>query len=103
MGDGQTINNQPRILFITQEDPFYIRIFFEEFLKNYSDKTHILGVAICPTMAKKSTIELVKQMYVKQSIESALKNTRNEVKAKSNGRQIPQIYTRLNRDFYFPK
>jgi uncharacterized caspase-like protein len=49
------------------------------------------------------TEELVKQMYVKQSIESALKNTRIEVKAKSNGRQIPQIYTRLNRDFYFLK
>jgi hypothetical protein len=49
------------------------------------------------------TGELVKQMFVKQPIESALKNTRLEVKTKSKGQQIPEIYTRLNRDFYFLK
>jgi hypothetical protein len=47
------------------------------------------------------TEEFVKQMYVKQSIESALKKTRIEVKSRSTGKQIPQIYTRLNRDFSF--
>jgi hypothetical protein len=49
------------------------------------------------------TEELVKQIYVKQSVESALKKTRIEVKDRSNGLQIPEIYTRLNRDFYFLK
>jgi hypothetical protein len=49
------------------------------------------------------TEEFVKQLYVKQPIESALKNTRIEVKERSHGQQIPEIYTRLNRDFYFVK
>lgn len=49
------------------------------------------------------TEELVKQMFVKQPIESVLKNTRIEVKTRSNGQQVPEIYTRLNRDFYFLK
>ena len=52
-----------KILFITQDDPFYVKLFFEEFFKNYSDKVDILGVAICPPMAKKSVSALIQQMY----------------------------------------
>ena len=52
-----------KILFVTQDDPFYIKNFFEEFLSNYSDKFNVLGVVICPAMAKKSILDLLKQMY----------------------------------------
>ncbi len=51
------------ILFITQEDPFYVRLFFEEFLKNYTTIGDIKGVVIAPTMGKKSLNKLVIQMY----------------------------------------
>lgn len=52
-----------RFLFITQEDPFYVRLFFEEFLAHYQARTEIAGVVIAPTMGKKSLARLVKQMY----------------------------------------
>jgi len=51
------------ILIITQEDPFYIRLFFEEFLKNFKPLKEIKGVVIAPTMGKNSVIKLIKQMY----------------------------------------
>lgn len=51
------------ILMITQEDPFYVRLFFEEFFKNYRDLNDIKGVVIAPTMGKKSFKKLLKQMY----------------------------------------
>lgn len=52
-----------RILFITQEDPFYVRLFFEEFLAHYPRRDEIAGVVIAPTMGKKSLSGLVRQMY----------------------------------------
>jgi len=52
-----------RILFITQEDPFYVRLFFEEFFKYYAPMEDIQGVVIAPTMGKKSFKALLKQMY----------------------------------------
>jgi len=51
------------ILMITQEDPFYVRLFFEEFFKNYGSIDEIKGVVIAPTMGKKSFTQLLKQMY----------------------------------------
>jgi len=60
--NGKVIDKKLRILFITQEDPFYVKVFFEEFFKLYKDKSNILGVVICPTMNKKSLLKLVKQM-----------------------------------------
>jgi methionyl-tRNA formyltransferase len=51
-----------RILLITQEDPFYIKVFFEEFLARYPHTEDILGVVLCPTLGKKSPTELAKQM-----------------------------------------
>jgi len=100
MGDSQAINNQPRILFITQEDPFYIRIFFEEFLKNYSDKTHILGVVICPTMAKKSTIELVKQMYTFYGIRDFLHMALHYILVKVKGNTLKGLCNIYNIPVY---
>lgn len=51
------------ILFITQDDPFYVRIFFEEFLKNCKRPSEIKGVVIAPAMGKKSFGRLLSQMY----------------------------------------
>lgn len=51
------------ILMVTQEDPFYVRLFFEEFFRDYPDIGEIKGVVIAPTMGKKSFTGLMKQMY----------------------------------------
>jgi len=51
------------ILFITQRDPFYTRIFFEELLERYPAQEEIEGVVICTTMGKKSLRKMVGQMY----------------------------------------
>lgn len=52
-----------RFLFITQEDPFYVRLFFEEFLERYPRREEIAGVVVAPTMGKKSLLSLIRQMY----------------------------------------
>jgi len=59
------VNRSPsfRILFITQEDPFYVRIFFEEFLTHYPLREEIVGVVIAPTLGKRSFASLLRKMY----------------------------------------
>ena len=52
-----------RILFITQDDPFYVKLFFEEFFRNYKDLDEIRGVVIAQAMGKKSLFALANQMY----------------------------------------
>ena len=52
-----------RVVFITQEDPFYVRLFFEEFFAEYSARARVAAVVIAPTMGKKSTGKLAAQMY----------------------------------------
>jgi len=52
-----------KLLFITQEDPFYVRLFFEEFLAHYPRLDEIAGVVIAPTMGNKGLSKLVCQMY----------------------------------------
>ena len=51
------------ILFVTQEDPFYVKFFFDEFLKNYPDVSEIKGAVICNTLGKKTFGKLLKQLY----------------------------------------
>lgn len=51
------------ILFITQNDPFYIRLFFEEFFETYEYLDEIRGVVIAQTMGKKNLFKLSQQMY----------------------------------------
>lgn len=51
------------IIFITQNDPFYVRLFFEEFLCNYEDQKGIRAVVIAPAMGKKGFSSLVRQMF----------------------------------------
>jgi len=62
MGNPEKMSSFNMVL-ITQEDPFYVKVFFEEFLKNYSSLDEVKGVIISPTMGKKSLTKLVKQMY----------------------------------------
>lgn len=47
------------------------------------------------------TQELVKQILIPQSIESVFKRTRVQVQKLSEGRQIPQEWSKLNVDFAF--
>jgi methionyl-tRNA formyltransferase len=51
------------ILFITQDDPFYVRCFFDKFFRIYPDFKEIGAVVVQSPMGKKSTWTLVKQMY----------------------------------------
>ncbi len=52
-----------RVAFITQDDPFYVRIFFEEFAAAYDRRDAIAAVVIAPAMGKKTFGALLKQMY----------------------------------------
>lgn len=52
-----------KVVFITQEDPFYVRIFFEEFFGKYPRRERIAAVVIAPSMGKKSLAQLARQMY----------------------------------------
>ena len=49
-------------IFITQDDPIYVRCFFDEFLKVYPNPKEIEAVVIQKPLGKKSTWTLVKQM-----------------------------------------
>lgn len=62
MGNGEKMKPF-NILFITQEDPFYVRLFFEEFFKHYPQPADIKGVVVAPTMGKKTIKTLARQMY----------------------------------------
>lgn len=52
--------NSLRILVVTQEDPFYLPLFFEHFLKSTRDK--ILAIAILPSLDK-GLLSVAKQLY----------------------------------------
>jgi methionyl-tRNA formyltransferase len=52
-----------RILLVTQDDPFYVSIFFKDLLKyKVSDHFELIGVVIQPPLGKKSKMKLIKQM-----------------------------------------
>lgn len=64
MGDSAAMKKTyPSILFITQDDPFYVRIFFDEFLHRFPCRDAILGVVIAPAMGKHRFSSLLKQMF----------------------------------------
>ena len=52
-----------RYLFVTQEDPFYVRLFFEEFFGTAKSLADVAGVVIAPTLGRKSTARLARRMY----------------------------------------
>ena len=51
------------IVFFTQEDPFYVKVFFNAFFQNYKYLDEIKAVVISKPMGKKSTLKLAKQMF----------------------------------------
>jgi methionyl-tRNA formyltransferase len=51
------------LVFITQDDPFYVRVFFEEFLRTCDHLGEIRAVVIAPPMGKQKLTGLVRQMY----------------------------------------
>jgi methionyl-tRNA formyltransferase len=52
-----------KIVFFTQEDPFYVKVFFEEFFKQYRLLHEIKAIVISRPMGKKSVWKLATQMY----------------------------------------
>jgi methionyl-tRNA formyltransferase len=52
-----------KVLFVTQDDPFYVRLFFDGFFRNYESLDDISGVVIAHAMGKKSYAKLARQMY----------------------------------------
>ena len=51
------------LVIVTQDDPFYIPIFFKELFKNnLSDKFNLKGIIIQPPLGKKSVKKLISQM-----------------------------------------
>lgn len=57
------MNSCHNILFITQDDPFYVRLFFEEFFGRIETPAQVKGVVIVQAMGKKSLKALARQMY----------------------------------------
>jgi len=51
------------IVFFTQEDPFYVKVFFDDFLKQFKRLDEVKAFVISKPMGKKSTKKLAKQMY----------------------------------------
>lgn len=51
------------IVFFTQEDPFYVKIFFDQFLKKFHPLSEIKAIVISRSMGKKSLLQLARQMY----------------------------------------
>jgi methionyl-tRNA formyltransferase len=51
------------IVFFTQEDPFYVKVFFDEFLKLFKPLEEIRAVVISRPMGKKSILKLAAQMF----------------------------------------
>ena len=53
---------QTRIEFLTQNDAIYLLPFFDEFIRNYSKEFTIAQISICPTMGKRSRIQLASEL-----------------------------------------
>ena len=51
-----------KLIFITQDDPFYVRCFFEEFFRIYPFPKEIEAVVIQRPLGKKSIARLIRQM-----------------------------------------
>jgi methionyl-tRNA formyltransferase len=56
-------DKQFNILFVTQDDPFYIKIFFEEFLKNYEAPQDVKALVISKTMGDERLADFIKRVY----------------------------------------
>ncbi len=59
MSQGQDMN----IIFFTQNDPFYVKVFFDEFLYHFKTLEEIKAIVISQPLGKSSTLKLAWQMY----------------------------------------
>ncbi len=57
------LSRKLNLLFITQDDPFYVKTFFDEFLKSYGEMDEVAGVVICNTFGAKSRRKLFRRIY----------------------------------------
>jgi methionyl-tRNA formyltransferase len=57
------MDSSENILFITQDDPFFVRLFFDEFFRHADCLDSVRGVVIVQAMGKKSLRALARQMY----------------------------------------
>jgi methionyl-tRNA formyltransferase len=90
------------IIFFTQEDPFYVKIFFDEFFKSFKPLNEIKAIVISQPMGKKSVFKLAHQMYnfyglsnfLRMGVKYAFINFmgRKNIKRSEDGR-IPKTYT----------
>lgn len=90
------------IVYFTQEDPFYVKVFFDEFLKYFKSLDEIKAIIISRPMGKNSIIELARQMYnfyglydfIRMATRYAYIKLMNKkyVMKKENG-EIPKTYT----------
>jgi methionyl-tRNA formyltransferase len=51
------------IIYFTQEDPFYVKVFFDEYFKQCKSLNEIKAIVISRPMGKKSVLDLARQMY----------------------------------------
>jgi len=59
MGDREKVDFN--ILFVTEENPFYVRLFFEEFFERYEKLREVKGIVVCKPLGKRTRKELVVQ------------------------------------------
>ena len=62
MGDRAPVTTM-NIAFVTQDDPFYVRLFFEEFMAARDRSDTVCAVVVAPAMGKSSALALARQMY----------------------------------------
>ena len=87
------VKKRLNILFVTQEDPFYVKIFFKEFLEKYPDPSEIKGAVIGKTLGKKSLMQLVRQMLGFYGLAGFfLMGTRYALK-KATGDSLKRLFT----------
>src|SRR5690606_1214092 len=66
---GDDVGNRPalmpmlKVLFVTQNDPIYVREFFEELLQVAPERIHVAGIVLAPAMGKRSVVDLARQMW----------------------------------------
>jgi methionyl-tRNA formyltransferase len=98
-----------RIELLTQDDPLYILPFFDEFFRNYSSEFDILQISCCPTMGKRSRLQLVREMAALYGVGGFIRLLSSTIKSRLLGklprsRSAGKFYTleQLARAFDIP-
>jgi methionyl-tRNA formyltransferase len=91
------------IIFFTQDDPFYVKVFFDEFLNRFKSLEEIKAIVISKPLGKATTLKLARQMFdfygPVDFIRMGLKFARikllgkRKLKKVSHNRTIPKTYS----------